>query len=143
MSSYMATLKTFALAQNPQDASPSELPKRNRKITMSYATSKSIMTPTTQEIDNDNDCCCTTLCAAPSTVPWLFFPPRFARGAPSLFECAPHFPTFSCRTTVQLSRSSGSPGSERRPIYRQDFPFMVFRLSVILFHPIVILKSSI
>jgi hypothetical protein len=67
MTSYMATLETFALAQNPQDAGPSEPPKRYRKITISYAgavkagilkdsnSSKLIKTPTTQEIETDND----------------------------------------------------------------------------------------
>jgi hypothetical protein len=63
----MAILETFALAQNPQDAGPSEPPKRYRKITISYAgavkagilkdsnSSKLIKTPTTQEIETDND----------------------------------------------------------------------------------------
>jgi hypothetical protein len=34
---YMSSLATFALAQNPQDAGPAEPPKRQRKITISYA----------------------------------------------------------------------------------------------------------
>jgi hypothetical protein len=34
---YMTKLETIALAQNPQDAGPSEPPKRFRKITISYA----------------------------------------------------------------------------------------------------------
>jgi hypothetical protein len=34
---YMVGLETLALAQNPQDAGPSEPPKRYRKITISYA----------------------------------------------------------------------------------------------------------
>jgi hypothetical protein len=37
MTSYMASLETFASAHNPQDAGPSEPPKRHRKITISYA----------------------------------------------------------------------------------------------------------
>jgi hypothetical protein len=37
MTSYMTSLETLASAQNPQDAGPSEPPKRHRKITISYA----------------------------------------------------------------------------------------------------------
>jgi hypothetical protein len=37
LSSYMATLKTLAVAQNPQDAGPTEPPKRHRRYTISYA----------------------------------------------------------------------------------------------------------
>jgi hypothetical protein len=37
MTAYLTRLETIALAQNPQDAGPSEPPKRQRKITISYA----------------------------------------------------------------------------------------------------------
>jgi hypothetical protein len=37
MSAYMSKLETIAQAKNPQDAGPSEPPKRFRKITISYA----------------------------------------------------------------------------------------------------------
>jgi hypothetical protein len=37
LSSYMATLETLALAQNPQDAGPTKPPKRHRRYTISYA----------------------------------------------------------------------------------------------------------
>jgi hypothetical protein len=37
MTAYMTKLETIALAQNPQDAGPSEPPKRQCKITISYA----------------------------------------------------------------------------------------------------------
>jgi hypothetical protein len=37
MTAYMTKLKMIALAQNPQDAGPTEPPKRHRKTTISYA----------------------------------------------------------------------------------------------------------
>jgi hypothetical protein len=37
MPSYMVTLKTLAMAQNPQDARPTAPPKRHRRYTISYA----------------------------------------------------------------------------------------------------------
>lgn len=70
MTAYLTKLETIAAAQNPQDAGPSEPPKRHRKITISYAgaVKSGILKPTafpknkkigsntvTQELDANND----------------------------------------------------------------------------------------
>jgi hypothetical protein len=39
---YIASLETLALAQNPQDAGPAEPPKRQHKITISYASAAKV-----------------------------------------------------------------------------------------------------
>jgi hypothetical protein len=57
MSAYMTKLETIALAQNPQDAGPSEPPKRQRKITISYASAVQagiLKQPATTDTSNEN-----------------------------------------------------------------------------------------
>jgi hypothetical protein len=54
---YMASLETITLAQNPQDAGPAEPPKRQRKITISYAgaAKAGILKPTQLHNKNNNN----------------------------------------------------------------------------------------
>jgi hypothetical protein len=59
MTAYLTRLETIALAQNPQDAGPSEPPKRQHKITISYASAaksgilKQPSSPKTKLADNN------------------------------------------------------------------------------------------